>query len=121
VARKDLARNALIVVQGDDHPLLYSGGLRTGPVHWLATVPRSGRLNCQIKTRYRQRDQACTVEFTGDGSRVSFEAPQRSVTPGQFAVFYRGEECLGGAVIESTADDGIVTGSRRALPVAMPI
>jgi len=121
VARKDLARNALIVVQGDDHPLLYSGGLRTGPVHWLAAGPRSGRLNCQIKTRYRQRDQACTVEFAGNASRVTFESPQRSVTPGQFAVFYDGEECLGGAVIESTADDAIVTGPRRALPVSLPI
>lgn len=121
VAGKDLARNALIVVHGEDHPLLYSGGLRTGPVHWLAAGARTGQFNCQAKTRYRQRDQACTVEIHSDGARVTFESPQRSITPGQFAVFYDGEECLGGAVIESTADDDIAAAARRALPVSMPI
>jgi tRNA-specific 2-thiouridylase len=50
--------------------------------------------------RYRQPDQPCTVTAAGDGYRVDFEQPQRAVTPGQSVVFYQGERCLGGGVIE---------------------
>jgi tRNA-specific 2-thiouridylase len=55
-----------------------------------------------VKTRYRQSDQAAKLEPRPDGSmHVVFEEPQRAVTPGQYAVAYDGERCLGGAVIES--------------------
>jgi len=121
VAGKDMARNVLTVVQGDHHPLLYTGGLTTGPVHWLSAKPPSVRLNCQVKTRYRQQDQACTVELVEGGARVTFESPQRSVTPGQFAVFYAGDECLGGAVIEAALEGLAVASASRALPLSMPI
>lgn len=100
VAAKDLARNALIVVQGHDHPALQATGLLTEAVHWLVACP--ARFRCTVKTRYRQADQACEVEVLGARARVRFDAPQRAVTPGQFAVFYDGEVCLGGAVIAST-------------------
>lgn len=103
VAAKDTARNALIVVQGHAHPLLWSAELRSGRLHWLADVP-TGSFNCRVKVRHRQPDQAARVELLGDHSaRIVFEEPQRAVTPGQFAVLYDGEVCLGGAVIETVA------------------
>lgn len=101
VAAKDTARNALIVVQGHDHPLLLSPALTTGPLHWLAR-PRPERFPCTVKVRYRQADQAASLEpLAGGAARIVFERPQRAVTPGQYAVVYAGERCLGGAVIET--------------------
>ncbi|MGB6486996.1 MAG: tRNA 2-thiouridine(34) synthase MnmA [Steroidobacteraceae bacterium] len=101
VAHKDAARNALIVVQGHDHPLLLSAALTTGPMHWLSE-PRRAPFPCSVKVRYRQVDQAALLEPAGDGgTRIAFEVPQRAVTPGQYAVVYEGDRCLGGAVIEA--------------------
>jgi tRNA-specific 2-thiouridylase len=102
VAAKDLARNQLVAVQGHDHPLLTSRALLTGPCNWLVQ-PDTPDFHSQIKVRYRQADQSCLATTRGDGSvEVRFEEPQRAVTPGQFAVFYDGERCLGGGVIERT-------------------
>lgn len=101
VARKDAARNALIVVQGHDHPLLFSSALATGPMHWLSP-PLAEPFPCAAKVRYRQADQPAWLEPQADGTaRIRFERPQRAVTPGQFAVIYDGGRCLGGAVIEA--------------------
>jgi len=103
VAAKDRERNALIVVQGQDHPLLASGSLLTGPWHWLA-APRSAPGRCTAKVRYRQHEQAALLEPRADGTvQLLFEQPQRAVTPGQYAVAYDGERCLGGGVIESVS------------------
>jgi len=103
VAAKDAARNTLIVVQGHDHPLLESRELSTGRWHWLATARREP-FRCTVKVRYRQSDQAARLEPRPDGTmHVVFDEPQRAVTPGQYAVAYDGERCLGGAVIESLA------------------
>ncbi len=101
VVRKDLERNALIVVQGHDHEALLAGSLQTEPVHWLAPV--AARFRCTVKTRYRQPDQECEVELQDDRASVRFAQPQRAVTPGQFAVFYDGDVCLGGAIIAATS------------------
>jgi tRNA-specific 2-thiouridylase len=101
VLRKDLERNALIVGQGHDHPWLYTDILEAGTLDWCSGEPLNGPLRCAAKTRYRQPDQACQVEPLEDGRcRVVFDQPQRAVTPGQSVVFYQGEECLGGGVIE---------------------
>ena len=101
VARKDAGRNALVVVQGQDHPLLMSQTLVTGRAHWLAP-PSTDRFRCAAKIRYRQTDQPCEVGVRDDGGlELRFDAPQRAATPGQFAVLYDGERCLGGAAIES--------------------
>jgi len=103
VAAKDAARNALMVVQGHDHPLLESRELDTGPWHWLAPARREPFAGA-VKVRYRQSDQAARLEPRPDGTmHIVFEEPQRAVTPGQYAVAYDGERCLGGAVIESLA------------------
>ncbi len=102
VARKDRARNTLIVVQRHEHEALETGALRTGPMNWLITPP-SADFRAGVKVRYRQPDQAALVELLVDGAiRTRFEAPQRAVTPGQSAVLYQGQRCLGGAVIEET-------------------
>jgi tRNA-uridine 2-sulfurtransferase len=101
VAAKDGACNTLVVVQGHDHPLLASGALSTGPWHWLAPARREP-FRCTVRVRYRQADQAALLEPRADGTaHIVFEQPQRAVTPGQYAVAYDGERCLGGAVIDS--------------------
>ncbi len=103
VAAKDPARNALIVVQGHDHPLLASTALTTGPWHWLVPQPAAA-LRCTVKVRYRQADQRALLTPRGDGSvHLGFAEPQRAVTPGQYAVAYDGTLCLGGGVIEAVS------------------
>ena len=103
VAAKEAARNALVVVQGHDHPLLGSSALSTGVWHWLA-APRTTATRCAVKVRYHQDDQSALLTPRPDGTtHIVFEEPQRAVTPGQYAVAYEGERCLGGAVIESVA------------------
>jgi tRNA-specific 2-thiouridylase len=99
VADKDSERNALIVVQDNDHPLLNSDALDVVNVHWLIEPSPTGRFECAVKTRYRQSDLACEVMPNSDGWRVALRNAARAVTPGQFAVFYQGERCLGGGVI----------------------
>jgi len=102
VAEKDQARNALIVVQGNDHPLLMSTGLDGSRLHWIAgRAPCEPPLRCQVRLRHRQSLQDCTIaEIRDDKCRVRFDRPQRAITPGQAAVFYLADDCLGGAVIE---------------------
>jgi tRNA-uridine 2-sulfurtransferase len=112
VAAKDLARNALVVVQQHDHPLLLSREFETEPAHWVSGAPPArDRFRCTVKTRYRQPDQECEVEVRAGGSCVvRTSVAQRAVTPGQSAVFYDGQACLGGAVIA-----GVRPGSVPAL------
>lgn len=102
VAQKDLQRNELIVVQGSDHPLLFAPALQGTQAHWINSFPTTtDKFSCTAKIRYRQADQACEVQVLPDAKLlVNFEVPQRAVTPGQSVVFYDGEVCLGGAVIE---------------------
>jgi tRNA-uridine 2-sulfurtransferase len=101
VAAKDGQRNVLVVVQGHDHPLLASSALTTESMHWL-TAARTEPFRCTAKVRYRQADQAARLEPLPDGTvRIIFEQPQRAITPGQYAVVYDGDRCLGGAVIET--------------------
>lgn len=103
VAAKDLDNNKLVVVQGEDHPLLFTDGLMCSLPDWVAGQAPAKSFSCTGKVRYRQEDQACNVEVLADGRcQVVFEQPQRAVTPGQSMVFYNNDVCLGGGVIEST-------------------
>lgn len=99
VAGKDLARNTLVVVQGGDHPALFCTGLTAGMPHWISGMPPSASFECTAKVRYRQPDVACQVQLDAGGMLVSFAEPLRGAAPGQYIVFYDGEECLGGAAI----------------------
>ena len=101
---KDLDRNVLIVGQGSEHPLLFTDHLAASGINWINGQPSAAEpLHCMAKTRYRQPDQGCSVQVDTQGSCVvSFNEPQRAVTPGQSVVFYQGDCCLGGGVIERT-------------------
>ena len=104
VAKKDLQHNQLIAVQGAQHPMLFASTLHTELPHWINDEPLFP-LHCQAKVRYRQADQACTLDKQSDGTLiVRFDQPQRAITPGQYAVFYTGDQCLGGAVIAHALD-----------------
>ncbi|MGH8198655.1 MAG: tRNA 2-thiouridine(34) synthase MnmA [Steroidobacteraceae bacterium] len=116
VAAKDLARNALVVVQGSTHPALYCAGLGTSMPHWIAGGPPAEAFACTAKVRYRQPDVACRVRLVPDGTEVRFEEPLRGAAPGQYIVFYDREECLGGAAIMSLqpVEDSCRTASKPA-------
>ncbi len=103
VVEKDLENNVLRVAQGNDHPALFHSTLHTGRLFWVAGEAPQLPLRCTAKVRYRQADQACEVHRLSEGRyRVDFDEPQRAVTPGQSVVFYVGDRCLGGGVIEDT-------------------
>ena len=100
VARKDLATNTLYVVQGHDHPWLLSSQLTADNLSWCAgTAPSEGLYGA--KTRYRQADAGCTFATADEMMQLSFAEPQWAVTPGQSAVLYDGDVCLGGGIIAS--------------------
>lgn len=99
VARKDLDSNTLWVVQGHDHPWLLSTTLSAQDCSWVAgTAPAPGAM--AAKTRYRQADAGCDLrQASAGGCELAFSEAQWAVTPGQSAVLYQGEVCLGGGVI----------------------
>ncbi|MCL6414894.1 tRNA 2-thiouridine(34) synthase MnmA [Aestuariirhabdus sp. Z084] len=101
VVDKDLGRNVLIAAQGNQHPLLFSDSLSLSEIHWISGQAPVLPTKLKAKVRYRQADQDCILlPTTEDSFKVEFDAPQRAVTPGQSIVFYDGDCCLGGGVIE---------------------
>ncbi|ROR32621.1 tRNA 2-thiouridine(34) synthase MnmA [Inmirania thermothiophila] len=112
VAAKRPQDNALVVVQGADHPLLLASALSTGPAHWIAGEPP--RLPARLAVQIRHRAPAVPARVReADGGRleIAFERPVRAAAPGQAAVLYAGETCLGGAEIEAVQT---VAAARRA-------
>jgi tRNA-specific 2-thiouridylase len=102
VVGKDVARNVLIAAQGNANEWLQSRRLVATGCSWIAGHAPAAEFRCTAKTRYRQADQACEVRIDGDTCEVAFDELQRAVTPGQSVVFYDGEVCLGGGVIEKS-------------------
>jgi len=112
VARKDIQRNVLVVVQGHDHPDLFQQQATAKQLHWVSGIENLPKLEtpyyCSAKIRYRQADSECEVRFEKCGSskdqaqlcaRVKFNQAQWAITPGQSIVFYDFEGCLGGGVL----------------------
>ncbi len=107
VVGKDLSRNELLVAQGGDHPLLYSQGAMLEDLTWIdgPPGPADEPMRLSVKCRYRQADQAASLIWQGEKALLHFEKPQRAVTPGQSAVLYQGDLCLGGGIIQSAIAD----------------
>ncbi|HQT25798.1 MAG TPA: tRNA 2-thiouridine(34) synthase MnmA, partial [Burkholderiales bacterium] len=99
VAEKDMANNRLIVVQGHDHPLLFSSSLACADLTWISGRPPHRNWVYAAKTRYRQADAPCCIVRLDETCRVEFAEPQWAVTPGQSVVVYESRVCLGGGVI----------------------
>lgn len=109
VAGKDMAKNELIVVQGHEHPLLLNDSLSAGQLHWIAGDTEAQRPKTHwvyaAKTRYRQPDAPCEIErLTRDEVEIKFGQKQWAITPGQSVVVYESNVCLGGGIINSTAE-----------------
>ncbi len=101
VVDKDLPGNRLIVAQGEDHPLLYSVRAECSDVAWVAEAPAEGEpFRCTCKYRYRQQDQDVTATVENGVLTLVSDRPQRAVTPGQSAVLYQGQRCLGGGIVD---------------------
>jgi tRNA-specific 2-thiouridylase len=78
-----------------------SVGLIAQQLHWVSREPLTAELRCTVKTRYRQTDIPCIIRPLDDERiEVRFDEPVAAVTPGQSAVFYLGDVCLGGGIIE---------------------
>ncbi|MBU0656541.1 MAG: tRNA 2-thiouridine(34) synthase MnmA [Gammaproteobacteria bacterium] len=106
VVDKDMQSNHLIVTQGHQHELLMKHFLLASQLHWVTGQAPADRFECKAKIRYRQTEEACRVHMLADGScEVCFPAAQRAITPGQSIVFYQGEVCLGGGIIDSMEKD----------------
>ncbi|MGI6714405.1 MAG: tRNA 2-thiouridine(34) synthase MnmA [Bacilli bacterium] len=99
VVKKDLATNTLYVANGENHPRLYSIGVEIDTLNWISAPPEVGKVY-QAKFRYRQPDQIVKVkELTPDKLVLEFKQPIKAITPGQAAVLYHGDICLGGGII----------------------
>ncbi|MBE5757206.1 MAG: tRNA 2-thiouridine(34) synthase MnmA [Clostridiales bacterium] len=99
VIEKDLKNNILYVAHGEEDKL-YSKGLIMNKVNWIPSEPKEKNFRCTAKFRYRQPEQGCEVFIKDNEIEVKFDEKQRAITEGQFAVFYDGDKCIGGGVIE---------------------
>jgi len=100
VLAKDVPNNILLVGQGHDHPMLFRTALHSHDMHWVAGSAPAPAFKCTAKVRYRQEDQAASVQVTENGElQVKFEQPVRAITPGQSIVLYDNQVCLGGGII----------------------
>jgi tRNA-uridine 2-sulfurtransferase len=100
VVSKDLEHNRLLVAQGHDHPALFKDRLLAMSASWISQTPPHTPRPCTAKTRYRQPDAPCSLmRADSESCELDFDHPQWAVTPGQSAVVYQGEVCLGGGII----------------------
>lgn len=103
VCGKDVSTNEVYVVEGENHPALYSSELVASNESWVNELPTLP-LRCKAKIRYRQPDQWCWVSRQSNKLKVVFDEPQRAIAPRQSVVFYQDDNCLGGAIIETAGE-----------------
>ena len=107
VIGKNLKENILYVGQGFDHEYVYADEAHVSNVNWIPSEKFTGTFTCTAKFRYRQPDVNVELEWMDDETlKVRMSDPVRAVTPGQAAVFYLGDVCLGGGRIEAAFKDG---------------
>ena len=95
-----MAKNILYVVQGHEHPVLFSETLKASQLSWVGSVPRTHWVYT-AKPRYRTPDQPCEIEGVNtESTEIRFAEPQWALTPGQSVVLYESRVCLGGGTIE---------------------
>ncbi len=100
VLEKNLEKNELIACQDPDNPKLFTSELKAHKLHWVAGHPPSNSFGCDCQVRYRQEAEPCEVQQANmETIQVTFQNPQRAITPGQSIVFYDGKVCLGGGEI----------------------
>ena len=106
VVGKEYDDNVLYVCQGDQNKWLMSEGALITDVNWISSMKPEGEMDCTAKFRYRQKDNDVSIHFVDETTiYVTFKQPVKAVTPGQAAVFYNGEICLGGGTIEKVYKD----------------
>lgn len=113
VVAKNFDQNEVILAQGQDHPALYADGLTAVELNWQKNI-HDGTFKCKAKVRYRQPEQPCTVTVHNGVAKVVFDHPQRAMTPRQSVVFYDGDLCIGGGIIQEVSPSYHAQG--RALP-----
>ncbi len=102
VSDKDVKSNRLIAAQGFNNPDLFHNHFWADQINWISTTVFQFPLTCSVKIRYRSASSPCRIEFCDSrGVKVRFASPERAITPGQSAVFYLGDECIGGGIITS--------------------
>ena len=107
VVGKDYDQNILYICQGDQNDWLMSTGALITDVNWIPSVKPEEGFKCCTKFRYRQKDNPVTLTFIDETTvKLEFDQPVKSVTPGQAAVFYKDDVCLGGGTIEKDYKDG---------------
>ncbi|WP_139904675.1 tRNA 2-thiouridine(34) synthase MnmA [Clostridium thermarum] len=101
VVDKDVKNNILYVAQGENNPIAFTEALEASSLNWISKKKLPETFTCTAKFRYRQPDQGVKVQLREDNTcLVTFDVPQRGIAPGQAVVFYQGEVCLGGGIIE---------------------
>ena len=100
VVEKDVKNNRLIVSQGEDMDKLYTPSAEASEATWISGEAPDKELECMVRLRHRQPLQKCRIMIDGGHVHMDFALAQRAVTPGQSAVFYLGDVCLGGAIID---------------------
>ena len=99
VIEKDVKHNRLIVSQGEDDRL-YTPRAEASEATWISGEAPGTVIECMVRLRHRQPLQKCRIQISGEKVHMEFDRPQRAVTPGQSAVFYQGDVCLGGAIVD---------------------
>ena len=101
---KNISKNEIYVCQGVDNQLLYTENITLNNIHWINKLKKFKNLDCLVQIRHRHKPVKCNIEFN-EGYRVMFHEEIRGVAPGQSAVFYKDNLCLGGGVIEARNND----------------